>query len=273
MTLKKIGIVLLLIFSLFPIYKVNAQTTNTGFVPVNIWYSKDPFQEGDKIKIYTLVFNPDSRELSGTVFFFDDTTLLGKNDFAVSANATKAISISWIATAGDHTIFAKIENAKFLISKGNYEETYLTLNETQKSSRTVAKKITTSDKTTTPSQTNDNGSSIVSDIKNTINEKTPDFISKPVVSAASGLEGIRINESIASDRKKKEINNEIEALNNTKTKDNSKTDNGVFLKPFKYVELFLLSLSSFIFSNKIVFYVILVILVFFILRFIWKKIF
>ena len=58
--------------------KILAQSSNTGFVPGNIWYSKDPFEEGDKVKIYTFIFNPDSRELSGTVIFFDKTVLLGK---------------------------------------------------------------------------------------------------------------------------------------------------------------------------------------------------
>ena len=84
MNLKKAGIVLFLIFSLLPIQKIFAQSSNTGFVQANIWYSKDPFEEGDKVKIYTFIFNPDTRELSGTVIFFDNTVMLGKKDFIVS---------------------------------------------------------------------------------------------------------------------------------------------------------------------------------------------
>ena len=122
MTFKKVSIVLFLIFSLFPIQKIFAQNSNTGFVPGNIWYSKDPFEEGDKIKIYTFIFNPDARELSGTVIFFDKTVLLGKKDFIILSKSANDISIDWTVTAGDHTIFGKIENAKFLISKGSMKK-------------------------------------------------------------------------------------------------------------------------------------------------------
>jgi len=78
MTLKKALIFVLIINSLFGACRAYAQSSNAGFVPGNIWYSLDPFLEGDKIKIYTLIFNPDPRELSGTVVFFDNSVFLGK---------------------------------------------------------------------------------------------------------------------------------------------------------------------------------------------------
>ena len=73
--------------------------------------------------------------------------------------------------------------------------------------------------------------------------------------------------------KKEEIKNEIKALDapQNASKENVKTN--PLLKPFKYVEVFLLSVFSFILNNTILFYGLLVIIIFFILRFIWKKIF
>lgn len=276
MTFKKVSIVLFLIFSLFPIQKIFAQNSNTGFVPGNIWYSKDPFEEGDKIKIYTFIFNPDARELSGTVIFFDKTVLLGKKDFIILSKSANDISIDWTVTAGDHTIFGKIENAKFLISKGKYEEVYLAENETEKSSRTVSKKITSK---STDINTNTAGVSVL-DITKIIKEKTPDFITKPIISSANSLETFRKNLNTISDNKKEEIKKEIEALNDSNlvvglSKGNAtiKTDTNPLLKPFKYVEIFFLSIFSFIVSNKILFYGIIIVVVFFILRFIWNKIF
>ena len=269
MNFKKIGIVLFLIFSIIPINKINAQTPNTGFVSGNIWYSKDPFEEGDKIKIYTFVFNPDAKTLSGTVIFFDKTVLLGKKDFTIPAKGADDIFIDWTATAGDHMIFGKIENAKFLISKGKYEEVYLTENETEKSSRTVSKKIISKQ----PDINTETAGTSISTIKKIIEEKTPDFITKPIVATANKLEDFRINANITGENKKEEIKNEIKALETAKTtpKENAKTS--PLLKPFKYVELFALSIFAFIFNNKIIFYGLLAIIVFFILRFIWKKIF
>ena len=272
MTLKKVGIVLFLIFSFLPVQKIFAQVSNTGFMSTNIWYSKDPFEEGDKVKIYTFIFNPDNRELSGTVIFFDKTVLLGKKDFTVATNTIKDIFIDWTVTAGDHIIFGKIENAKFLISKGNYEETYLVENETEKSSRTVSKKIT-STSTDTVSKINDVVSSSISDMTKLMEDKIPDFIAKPMVLGASTVENFRQNISTASDNKKREVKNEIKALENSKVTLDSKAAKNTLLKPFKYVELFFLSISSFILNNKILFYGILIINIFFLLRYIWKKIF
>ena len=265
MSFRKIGIILFLILCLLPTQKLLAQSSNTGFVSGNIWYSKDPFEEGDKIKIYTLIFNPDTRQLSGTVNFFDNTILLGKKNFAISAGAVSAISVNWTATAGDHNIFGQIENAKFLLSSGSYEAVSLAQNKTEKSSRTVSKKIILQ-----PTNTNTNSTS-VSNITKTISENTPDFIAKPILSSASGLEALRENLNIASNNKQNEVKKEIETLN--KIAPNPKTPVNPVLKPFKYIELFLLSISSFILNNKIVFYGLLAVLLFFILRFIWNKLF
>lgn len=252
--------------------KISAQSSNTGFVSGNIWYSKDPFEEGDKIKIYTLIFNPDSKQLSGTVNFFDNTVLLGKKDFSVAANASSAISISWTATAGDHSIFGKIENAKFLLENGNYQTVSLVENQTEKSLRTVPKKIIPKPADTTINTT----STSVSDIAG----KIPTFITGPIISAAGGLETFRNNLNTTTNDKKEAIQKEIKALDNSNlvvglSKGNAtiKTDTNPLLKPFKYVEIFFLSIFSFILNNKIIFYGILIVVVFFILRFIWKKIF
>jgi hypothetical protein len=277
--MKKIFIILFLIFSLLPIQKIFAQVSNTGFVSGNIWYSKDPFEEGDKIKIYTFLFNPDSRELSGTVNFFDNTILLGKKEFKISAKGADDISIDWTVTVGDHSVFAKIENAKFLISKGKYEEINLSLNESEKSSRTVSKKIV-------PKSTGTEISTITNsilNIKKTIEEKTPNFIIEPIISTTNKIETFRENIETLSENKKEEVKQEIKALDNTNNTNNTKnitkektittkTTNPI-LKPFKYVELLFLSISSLILNNKILFYGISVVIIFFILRYIWNIVF
>ena len=131
---KKVSIILFLVFFLLPIPS-HAQTSKAGFVPENLWYSKDPFEEGEKIKIYTVIFNPDTRELDGSVVFFDNNVFLGKKSFTAPAKSVKDVYINWSVTAGNHNIFGKIEDAKFLISTGNYQEVYLADNETNKSNK------------------------------------------------------------------------------------------------------------------------------------------
>lgn len=273
-------------FSLLPISKINAEDSNVGFVQGNIWYSQNEVQEGDAIKIYTVVFNPDTRELSGNIIFFDNNIFLGKKSFTVPANGVKEVYIDWTATIGTHTIFAKIENAKFLTATRKYEDIYLANNESEKSSLSVSKKIIPevkkeeTDTTKEESSENPNlelvkkiiDTTIVENIGNTIKEKTPDFIAQPVISTTNKLETFRKNTSLASNDKKDTLKNEIEILNNTKKTD-EKVNDDKLLKPFKYAQLFFFTLSSFVFEKKFLFYAIFAILVFFILRFIWRKIF
>jgi hypothetical protein len=270
MTFKKVGMVVFLIFSLFSTYALFAQAANPGFVSGNIWYSKDPFEEGDKIKVYTFVFNPDSRELSGTVIFFDKTTLLGKKNFTVAGKRAEDVSIDWTVNAGDHTIFAKIENAKLLLADGTYEEIYIAENETEKSTTTVAKKIISK---VVEKDTDNSINNTLGDLGNLIQDKTPEFIVKPMVLGASTFEELRQEIVNSTEDKKEEVKKEIKALENTKVKLESKTAKSTLLKPFKYVELFLLTISVFILNNRILFYGLIAIFIFIIIRLIWNKFF
>ncbi len=280
---KKTAIILLLILAVVPA-KIQAQATNAGFVPGNIWYSKDPFEDGDKIKIYTLIFNPDLKELVGTVVFFDNSVFLGKKDFTALAKGVKDVSIDWTVTAGNHLIFGKIENSKFLLANGKYEEVYLLENKTQESSRTVSKKISLKTIDTNLNSILDNASSASLDsIKNigqSIEEKIPDVISKPVILATNALETLRQDIGIASMKKKAEVKNQIKLLdsNNAKISSNSKQNTPMIepsklLKPFKYIELFALALFSTTFNNKLIFYCVLFLIIFFLLRYIWRSVF
>ena len=281
--MRKLLIILFLFCSIFPL-KILAQDSNVGFVSGSIWYSKDPFLEGDKIKIYTLVFNPDKRELSGNVIFFDQTVFLGKEDFVVPGNGLKEVHINWTATVGSHKIFAKIENSKFLISVGKYEDVYLSNNETEKSSRNVSKKIllknntpeTNNPGTTTTADNSSSDLGLMENIKNTLIEKTPSFISSPINSTALALENFRENLNTVSENKSEVLKKEIEILktaDETSPQKNPEPMQNKIQKPFKQLELFLFTLLSAILKSKFLFYGILIGLFFLILNFIWRKIF
>lgn len=265
--MRKFFIVLIIVWSLLPTEKILAQSV-AGFVPGNIWYSKDPFEEGDKIQIYTMLFNPDSREFSGTVIFFDNSTFLGKKDFKLNSKEANDFFINWTATVGDHKIYAKIENAKFLLSTGKYEDYYTAGNQTGISERSVSKKITTNSSNSNKSLI-DTSSITIPDFGKIIEDKTPDVIAKPVVATASGVDSLRSNIGNSIEKTKAEVKQEL----NPKTEEKKKTPDNKIMKPFKYVELFFLYLFSFIFNNKFIFYPLCLIIIFFILRFIWRKIF
>lgn len=278
MSLKKFWLILLLIFFLLPTAKIFAQTTtNAGFVPSNIWYSKDPFQEGDKIKIYTLIFNPDTRKFSGTINFYDNDTLLGTKSFTVTGTSTEDIFINWTVTAGNHEIYGQIENAKFLTSNGTYIDASLAQNETSKSIRTVASKIVAQNISNGINSVDGAFNTAVNSIQNIgDNAKTvvPTTVSQTIANTTNIVDGLRNNIDTTLGNTQKQIQNKINALNNTKNSSISDNNNSDILqKPFYFTELFFIIILSFIFKYKILFYGILIIFFILILRYIWNLIF
>ncbi len=266
-----------------------AQNQNVGFVETNIWYSKDPFTEGDKIKIYTLVFNPSSNNFKGTVSFFDKTTLLGKKDFAIPALSAEVVSIDWSVSVGGHQIFARIDEPRFEISAGKYEQVSISNTETEKSERTVAKKLPdikeVKDKI---NNTLDSSIKPIEELKDKINESLPPEVSKPVNNAFSYFEETRLSASDAVWEKRTEVKQEIDKIqepdepepkvdqtdkdskqesSNAETKTEQKINPQT---PLKYVWLFLLTILGYILKYKILFYLVAIILIFLILRLVFR---
>ena len=276
MSFRKFGIVLLVVFYLLPIQKIFAQTTNAGFIPGNIWYSEDPFQEGDKIKIYTLIFNPDTRKFSGTVNFFDNNTLLGTKNFTVAATSTEDIFINWTVTAGNHQIYGQIENAKFLTSSGTYVDASLAQNETAKSSRTVTSKVVTqniSNGINTVDGAFNTAVNSIQDIGSNAKSVVPVTVSQTLTNTTNTLDGFRNNVSTILQNTQAQTQKNLDNLNNTKNTSKNATSQSAFQKPFYQIELFFLTILLAIFNNKILFYSILVVIVLLIIRFLWHLIF
>ena len=277
---KNIFLLLIVIFFLLPMQNIAAQSSNAGFVQGNIWYSKDPFEENDNIRIYTVIFNPDDRELSGVVLFFDQTKLLGRKDFTVAGKSIKDVFIDWTAATGEHVIFARIENAKLLISKGKYQEVFLTENKTEDSSRIVEKKSVVE-----TISLGEQGAGLIADsvkkIENVVQEYTPNFIVKPIVGVATALENLRENISTKTENKKLEIKGTTAIL--SKADDLKINENGELVpnskkaessKPLaKTLELSFFSIISIFFKYKILYYGILTIFAWLLIRYIWHLIF
>lgn len=260
-------------FLFFPLRKIIADTTtNAGFVPGNIWYSKDPFEEGDQIKIYTLVFNPDTRKFSGTIDFFDGSTILGTKNFSVAGNGTETMSVNWTVTVGNHQIFAQIKNAKFLTSSGTYVDANITDSKTATSSRTVANKAIAqniSNGISAINQTFNNALNTIQNIGNTVGGKIPSPVASTATSTGNMLENVRKSVDTSLSAQEIIVQGKIKSLNSEKAQTKNTVNANIPQKPFYYVELFFLTIFDFIFKYTVVFYAILVLAIFFILRYIW----
>lgn len=86
--------------------------SNVGIIKSGIWYSKDPFFTGDKVRIYTLVFNGSSYDLLGDVVFDDNGKVICTTGFTATSGRTQEVWCDWTAVSGAHKISAKITNSK-----------------------------------------------------------------------------------------------------------------------------------------------------------------
>lgn len=260
---KYILAIVALAILVLPQFSLFAQ--NAGFVPGDIWYSKDPFEEGDKIKIYTVLFNPDIRDFTGTVRFFDKNTLLGKKNFKIPPKQIKDISIDWTVTVGKHEIYAEIQNAEYISTSGKTEKITLSATKTEESERTVSKKIVAKESEGEGGE-NDSPYQAIERLEEFIADKTPDLIANPVVAAATGIEGFRTSVGENSTMQKAKI---AEELKNDKPSESEARLN----RPMKHIKSFFHTLVSLIFNNAIVFYGLILVILFFIGKFMWRRIF
>src|SRR3989339_152292 len=270
-------------------YITLAQNQNVGFVETNIWYSKDPFEEGDKIKVYTLVFNPSAKNFKGTVSFFDKTILLGKKDFTISSLSAEPVFVDWTVTVGGHQIFARIENPRLEVSAGKYEEISLANTETDKSEHTVAKKLPNVKEVKEKiNETLDSSIKPIENLQNKINESLPPSVSKPVNNAFGFIEEARMNASESIEEKRTEVKTEIDEIQESAKQAEDKKNEDIGIEedpsttpaksetinlpeaPMKYVSLFFLTVLSYVLKYKILFYLLAIVIIYLIIRLIIK---
>ncbi|MEK7560260.1 MAG: hypothetical protein AAB522_03095 [Patescibacteria group bacterium] len=134
--IKKFALLFLILIFTFlifsPIYAQTASNAaaaktlkNIGFIQDNIWFSKDPFFEGDKIRIYTAVFNGSKYDFKGVVEFFNNGKSIGKSSFALTSGAFQALWMDWTAEGGEKRIYANITSAKISLPGGVEEAVIL----------------------------------------------------------------------------------------------------------------------------------------------------
>ncbi len=292
--MKKYFIFFILMF-LFGTPFVYAEILNTtGFIPGQIWYSKDPFVEGDTVKIYTAVWNSSISPLSAKVEFYDKNVLLGFHNIVVPPSKLVDSSVSWKVTSGDHLISAKIISPSITLS-GKKETISLDRSATSTDSRfipVVIKKINGE-----PATSGDIVQSQIDKTTSSLNSIIPVSISEPVKNNLGFVDIFRDDTYKKISETKIETQNKIDLLNkidNTTSSNEEDIDAGDISgnkkladkfavaaksikgdateKPIAYTKLFFFSILSFIFGSKLVFYLLVIFVIFLILRFIYRKI-
>ncbi|MBI5140098.1 MAG: hypothetical protein HZA94_01465 [Candidatus Vogelbacteria bacterium] len=105
----------ILLFSLFffinPVFAAEV-LPNTGLIQDNIWFSKDPFYVGDRIRIYSVIGNGSDKDLRGDINFYDGDSLICNTNFFVLSGRITESWCDWGVSYGAHNINVKIFRVK-----------------------------------------------------------------------------------------------------------------------------------------------------------------
>lgn len=259
-----------LIFSFSTFNLVNAELlSSSGFIPGQIWYSKDSLEVGETVNIYTALWNNSNKDLSFKVEFYDKNVILGTRNVVVGPMVLKDVYVPWKITAGDHVISAKIISSTTTISG-------------KQQTISIEKTTTSTDKKFISASKEDENTKIdqtVSETVSKVGEILPEKVSSSVSTGYNSVEDIRLGTLEKVDGIKNDTKQEIEQIKKEEQKNSIKTtaEKGKSIedathKPITYIKLFMFSLFSFILSYKIIFYGLLALIIFYIIRAIYRKV-
>lgn len=244
----------------------------SGFLPKQIWYSSEKLIEGETVEIHTAVWNGEENTYLLKIGFFDEEELLGERDIALKPGEIRDVFITWKITVGEHIISAKIISSEVVVATGKKESIVLKYNETEEDRQRIAamRKI----EAKKPEEKEKN---IASDFVSVANSIIPRGVSEPVAKSYGSVDLFRENTGSKLFDSKNKVKEEIEIIKKNEAENKNdlnkkKNPEDPLKKPFAYIKLIVLGLLSFIFSNKIIFYPLLGFLIFWIVRFSYRKI-
>ncbi|MCX6754745.1 MAG: hypothetical protein NTU81_02885 [Candidatus Nomurabacteria bacterium] len=273
--MKKYFLFILFIFNTLLAVPVYVQaSTNSGFIPGQIWYSKDTLVEGDTVNIHTAVWNGEKDSFAFKVEFYDKNVILGHRDVTLGSLELKDIYIPWKITSGDHVVSAKIVSSQVNVS-GKKESVVIDRNITSDDRQFIS--VVVKNYLGEPISQTDVLKSQLEKTGLEINSIVPDSISSSLSGNISSIDSFRDKTFTQVDSVVKNTQKEINSFKNdikgtSQSVDKKSNIQDATKKPITYLKLFFLSILAFIFGSKIVFYTILILIIFFILRFIYRSI-
>jgi hypothetical protein len=253
---------------------------NSGFAPGNLWFSRVPTEVGEVVQVYTLVWNGSTNYITGTVSFFDNDSIIDKQDFVLAgAGNTKILSANWTAEEGRHNIYAEITDSHGGPRASEAVSVSLQYAKTAEEEHFVSAPAAVS--ADTPAMVLNIIGGKASSTLGYLEASLP----KPVIGTAQfvvdNLESLRtgakvLNEQAIINLKKNLASTTVSSVASvTPDKSETKTsDTGFSIEgPMKYAALAFLSVSDYILGNGWLFYGSGLVVVFFTLRFIKRKFF
>ena len=266
--MRKYFIILLLSFIIF-VPSVFSAASN-GFILDQIWYSNNSPKEGDTVNIYTAIWNGNTSPLSVKVEFYDKNVILGTRDVTVPSQKLVDVSVSWKVTGGDHSISAKIVSSTLNTNNNKKEVVILEENTTSTNKKFIP--IVVKEEAGKSSTNNDVVKDELGKVTEKIDNVLPESVSTKVSSGVNSIEVFRdktLDKIVKSKNETEKIISEYKSFVEGTSDQNLQS---VTEKPIAQVKLFFLKVLNIIFNNKIIFYGLLIFIIFYIIRGIYRKI-
>lgn len=285
------------ITAVFP-QTVIAKTLPAGFSRDQIWFSKDPFFVGDNITVNTFVYNSSVYRMTGTMTLKDGTSTVDKRTFIVEGGGSfQAIAFPWIVTPGTHNFSALIERDEFTQGTSSIASSSITITETVKVKRFAdydknnngvgdstepppppvpIKKVSTSSEIALPQNP-------VQTVSNEITDNAPTPVSAVAIPVIGTIENIRLSQTEKAGKNLNLAIGNIASSQSTTTQALKDARGGtvragwslmkdgvvsgqIVRSPFDYLKLLTSLVVHFLASNQYVFYALLLLLIYKLIR-------
>jgi hypothetical protein len=244
----KIKAFLIAIFSIPIVLSAQTVSPRTGFVEKAIWFSEETLASDKTVKIYTAVFNGEDSRLTVKVDFIDGNVALSSKEVVINPNETKTVSADFKVSLGSHEIYAIISSAKI-----NGESVLLESLKTDSVKFSVTKEV--------PGSV----------VKNALLSKLGGVFEgegtfKEKADAWFKLNFKKSEEFRESTLKKiKDSEQKVE-----KSREEEKKDVKTSVKVISFLHFYSLIILGFLFSVSFIFYICVVLIIYLLLRLVWK---
>ena len=251
----------------------------TGFVDTPMWVSPNKPHEGDSVTLSAVFRNAEQETISGTILFYDANTLIDEKPVTLRPDEASIVTTTFTITAGGHLFSATTKNLSQVSSTGKLEVLAVPPATIKLPLSFVPKTIMVAGQAGGAS--GDSTAVILNQIDKAqtavLNVVSP-TTKKKISTTASSIDTWRADNGASFAKSKNEAKTAIDAKKSGTTKTAKTTSKNqkvqsasVTAGPLTYVKYAFFWLLSVLFSSALVFYVFILLLLYFLLRYLFRK--
>lgn len=251
----------------------------TGFVDSPIWFTPEYPADGDMVKVSAVFRNDEKNPLTGAVLFYDNDLLLGKKIITISPNDVEIASVSFRIGAGDHSFSAQMSNLSESAVPGKSTPIALPIETAKLPKYFVSKSIPNPFKAQASGGEDASSQALlkqVDEIQTKVLDSLPVPVKETVSTSAKSLDSWRSDTATNFSEMKDSAEKKLDEVNKQKIEGEKKGTVSPSIKyvdtPLSYVKLWFYTVLAFVFDTPVIFYIVGLLIVFFVLRFIFNKI-